>query len=132
METLEERYRNYPDLAMEARQLEIYQRLVELAQVLDQLIKKKPSTHKELEKETHTREGEQMKQMGKENQENKQNESLTHGKESQEVLVPKMLSNSCVPQVDEDWGNRLWDAVKKTYGKTGNEAKPPIEEIDFD
>ena len=46
--------------------------------------------------------------------------------------MPKMSSNSSVLEVDEDWGNQLWEAVKKTYGKIGNEAKPPIEDIDFD
>ena len=34
LETLEERWRKYPDPAVEARQLEIYQRLMEVAQAL--------------------------------------------------------------------------------------------------
>ena len=67
LETLEERCRKYLDLDVEARQIEIYQRLIEVAQALDQLIKKTPSSHIELEKETLTKEGEQMEQLGKEN-----------------------------------------------------------------
>ena len=69
---------------------------------------------------------------GKGKPKNEQKESLSHGKEIWNVLMPKLVSNSSVPEVDEDWGNQLWDAVKKTYGKTENETKPPIEEIDFD
>ena len=36
LETLEERWRKYPNPAVEARQLEMYQRLVEAVQALDQ------------------------------------------------------------------------------------------------
>ena len=43
-----------------------------------------------------------------------------------------MESNASILEVDEDWGNQLWEVVKKTYGEIGNEVKPPIEEIDFD
>ena len=40
LETLEERYIKYLDPIVENRQLEIYLRLIEVAQALDQLIKK--------------------------------------------------------------------------------------------
>ena len=73
LETLEERWRKYPDPAVEARQLEIYQRLIEATQALDQQIKRTSSLHTEpqkeeleTEKETHTKEGEQMESLGKE------------------------------------------------------------------
>ena len=58
--------------------------------------------------------------------------SLSQGEEIREVLEPKMLTNSSVPKVDEDWRNQLWEVVKKTYGKTRNKTKPPIKEIDSD
>ena len=46
---------------------------------------------------------------------------------------PKIPSNTSIPEVDEEWGNQLWEAVKKTYGgKEGSETKPPIEEIDLE
>ena len=46
---------------------------------------------------------------------------------------PKLPSNTYVPEVDEEWGKQLWEAVNKTYGKgKGLETKPPIEEIDLE
>ena len=50
-----------------------------------------------------------------------------------EESSPKLPSNTCVPKVDEEWGNQLWEAVKKTYRKEkGSKTKPPIEEIDLE
>ena len=48
-----------------------------------------------------------------------------------DVLAPKVMSNSSILDIDEDWGNQLWKTMKKIYGETRNEVKPPIEEIDF-
>ena len=28
--------------------------------------------------------------------------------------IPVMIPNSSIPEVDEDWGNKLWEAVKQT------------------
>ena len=70
LETLEKRYRKYPDLALEVRQFEIYQKFIEVAQALDQLIKKTPSLHIEPDTKTHTKEGEHLGQLGKQNPRN--------------------------------------------------------------
>ena len=44
-----------------------------------------------------------------------------------------MIPNSNVPELDEDWGNKLWDAVKITQQEgTGESQGPPLVEIDFD
>ena len=43
-----------------------------------------------------------------------------------------MIPNSNVPEVDEEWGNKLWDAVKNTQNETTEIIKPPLVEIDFD
>ena len=45
---------------------------------------------------------------------------------------PKMIPNSNVPEVDKEWGNKLWDAVKNAQNKTPESIKPPLVEIDFD
>ena len=37
-----------------------------------------------------------------------------------------------VPKVDEEWGNKLWDAVKKAQNETTESVKPPLVEVDFD
>ena len=35
--------------------------------------------------------------------------------------------------MEENWGNKLWEAVKRTQGRDeGQNEKPPLEEIDFD
>ena len=108
LETLEERWRRYPDPAVEARQLEMYQRFIEAAQALDQQIKRTSSLHPEpqketleTEKETHTNEGEQMENFGRENQESEK-ESLSWGMEIQDIMEPKLISNTSIPEVEED------------------------------
>ena len=53
LETLEERYRAYLDPAIEARQLEIYQKLIGAMQTLDQMIHKTWRTHMKQEIDTH-------------------------------------------------------------------------------
>ena len=49
-------------------------------------------------------------------------------KETKTILIP----NSTILEVDEEWGNALWDAVKRTQKETKRKPGPPIEEIDFD
>ena len=35
--------------------------------------------------------------------------------------------------MEENWVNKLWEAVKRTQGRDeGQNEKPPLEEIDFD
>ena len=36
------------------------------------------------------------------------------------------------PEVDEEWGNQLWEAVKHTQPGAHSLEEPPLEEIDFD
>ena len=140
LEMLEERWRKYPDPAVEARQLEIYQRLIEAAQALDQQIKQTSSLHTEPQrettetrKETHIKEGKKEENLGNKNQESREEGSLSRGIEIQDIMEPKLISNTSIPEVDENWGNKLWEAVKTTHGEQGSETtKPPIEEIDFD
>ena len=44
-----------------------------------------------------------------------------------------MISNTNISEVDEDWGNKLWDAIKQTQDKTkSKKGKPPLDETDFD
>ena len=50
----------------------------------------------------------------------------------EEQHKPKMIPNSNVPEVDEEWGNKLWDAIKNTQNETAKSIKPPLVEIDFD
>ena len=71
------------------------------------------------------------------NQETKERES-NHGEPSlktcthnQEHQIPKLIPNSSVPEVDKEWGNKLWDAVKFAQDGTTDSNKPPLVEIDF-
>ena len=45
---------------------------------------------------------------------------------------PTVIPNTSIPEVDENWGNKLWEAVNRTREKTKNMEKPPLDEIDFD
>ena len=46
---------------------------------------------------------------------------------------PTMISDTNISEVDKDWGNKLWDAIKQTQDKTkSKKGKPPLDEIDFD
>ena len=48
-------------------------------------------------------------------------------------IIPIFIPNSTIPEVEEDWGNKLWETVKRTQQKTESQGtKPPLDEIDFD
>ena len=47
-------------------------------------------------------------------------------------MIPQMIPNSNVPEVDEEWGNKLWDAVRNAQNETTENVKPPLVEVDFD
>ena len=133
LETMEERYRSYPDPVIESRQLEIYKKLIDAMQTLDQIINKTTQHHIKQETDSH---GEMVKQMEPETMRDiGEQMKLNSPQEEPKVkeTSPKLPSNTSVPEVDEEWGNQLWEAVKKTYGKKqGTEIKPPIEEIDLE
>ena len=72
------------------------------------------------------------KNLGQENAEDKVN-SLSQDMNIRDIVEPELISNTLIPEVDEDWGNKLWEAVKTTHGEKGSKyAKPPIKELDFD
>lgn len=49
------------------------------------------------------------------------------------LFGPEVNLATSILEVDEDWGNKLWDAIKTTQGQKGSDyTKPPIEGLDFD
>ena len=56
----------------------------------------------------------------------RQNEEIKQGMET--ILI----SNSQVPKVEEEWGNKLWEVVRKTQQEVEDKHEPPLKEIDFD
>lgn len=57
------------------------------------------------------------------------NQQSSQGNEIKTTLRP----NTSIPEVEENWGYKLWEAVKRTQKMDeGQNEKPPLEEIDFD
>ena len=54
--------------------------------------------------------------------------TYTHNNEPQ---GPRLIPNSSIHEVDEEWGNKLWDAVKFAQEETTKSNKPLLVEIDF-
>ena len=55
-----------------------------------------------------------------------------HSKQGDEVKTT-LIPNTSILKVEENWGNKLWEAVKRTQGRDeGQNKKPPLKEIDFD
>ena len=138
LETLEERWRKYPDPTVEARQLDIYQRLVEAAQALDQRMKQMSNQDsvplpnpQEAEQEAHTLvEDEIIEEVSSPQSVLPEKQGM--GTTPSNLFGPEINSATTIPECDEDWGNKLWDAIKTTRGQKGSEyTKPPIEELDF-
>ena len=134
LETLEERWKNYLDPAQEARQLEIFKRLTEATQALEEKLRS-ASGHA---LQPPTRPNETTDGMDEipiptsakipNNIKINQEDGLL-----KDDLIPIFIPNSSIPEVDEDWGNKLWEAVKQTQQKTESHGtKPPLDEIDFD
>ena len=126
LETMEERWKNYPDPAQESRQLEIYKKLVEVAQAIEEQNKTKQLPETQTQKQNETTHGDKLAVIVEEEKENGYTEEKV--KESEPILIP----NTSVPEVNEEWANQLWEAVKHTQPGAHSLAEPPIDEIDFD
>lgn len=133
LETLEERWKHYPNPAQEVIQLEIFKRLTEATQALEEQLRQilepkiNPPTRP---KETKGGMDETPILMG-ENKMEKIKSKIEDGPPKEEPK-PILTPNSSIPEVDEDWGNKLWEAVKNTQNiKESQGRDPPIEEIDF-
>lgn len=131
-ETLEERYRRYPESAVESRQLDISKRLIEAAQALESQVKKAESLVNSLSQETQRIETELESNMG-----HKEDTILIEPSLQdlgiQDTNKPAIIPNTSIPEVDESWGNKLWEAVNQTREKQNDKMEtPPLDEIDFD
>ena len=67
-----------------------------------------------------------MKQWDTRDHEDQKDTHLSQGEQNLEKLSPKMLSNTSVPEVDEDWGNQLWEVVKKHKEKRDKSQSHPL------
>ena len=63
---------------------------------------------------------------------NKAEHSLQTRTQKEKQNETQMIPNSNVPEVDEEWGNKLWDAVNQAKNETMESVKPPLVEVDFD
>ena len=138
LETLEERWRKYLDPTVEARQLELYQRMVKATQAIDQRLEQLANQHKvpqQNQTETERRPtvgSEKILGEGSFLQNGVLNEPEKEAAKTN-LLGPETISTTTIPEVDEDWGNKLWDAIKTTQGLKGSDyTKPPIDELEFD
>ena len=102
LETLEERYRSYLDPIMEARQLEIYQKLIGVMQTLDQMIHKTSRTHMKQGIDTHKEIEEQMKQEDTKESGDQRDTNLSQGEQKTGKSSPKFPSITSIPKLDED------------------------------
>lgn len=133
-ETLEERWKNYPNASHETRQLEISKRLIEAAQAIEQQLKgnspKETQTDnrvgKREEMELSTKpEEEKVEILEEENKIEPEMASTEQGSlkvqgtqtdiEKETILIP----NTSIPEVEEEWGKQLWEAVKKIQQTEG-------------
>ena len=135
LETMEDRWRNYPNAALESRQLELHKRLIETLQAIEghtkQLVgeKERPEQAAKIKPSTLYEETLEMES-------NRANHSLQTPTQKEKLngpqMIPQMIPNSNVPEVDEEWGNKLWDAVNHAKFETTESVKPPLVEVDFD
>ena len=126
LETMEERWKNYPDAAQESRQLEIYKKLVEAVQAIEEQQKLNQPLKTEPQKTNGIKEDDKLSVILEEDNETGSVEGKT--KDNEPIMIP----NTSVPEVDEEWANQLWKAVKHAHLEIHASEKPPLEEIDFD
>ena len=106
LETMEDRWRNYLDAAIESRQLELYKRLVETLQAIEghtkQLVgeREKPNQAEIIKRPTLYEETVEMES-------NRAEHSFQTRTQKEKQNEPQMIPNSNVPEVDEEWGNKL-------------------------
>jgi hypothetical protein len=126
LETMEERWKNYPDPAQESRQLEIYKKLVEVAQVIEEQQKTNKLLETEIQKRNEIAHDDKLSVILEDG-----NETGHIGGEV-EKSEPILIPNTSVPEVDEEWANQLWEAVKHTQLGAHSREEPPLDKIDFD
>ena len=132
LETMEDRWRNYSDAAIESRQLELYKCLIETLQAIEghtkQLAEEKGNP-----KQTETPRPQTLYEETREMESNRAEHSLQTRTHIETQNEPQMIPNSNVPEVDKEWGNKLWDEVKNTQNEIAESIKPPLlVEVDFD
>ena len=133
-QTMEERWKNFPDPALEARQLELFKRLTEATQALAKQLEQPSLQPIEKQKETNELvEGVDLQSTPMPQKEMGNNKGTTKSETPLNRPIPIMIPNSSIPEVDEDWGNKLWEAVKQTQEpKKETSEVPPLKEVDFD
>ena len=109
--TMEDRWRNYPDAAIESRQLEIYKHLIETLQAIEGHTKQL-AEEREKPKQAEPPKPQTRYEETREMESNRTEHSLQTSTHNEMQNKPKMIPNSNLLEVDEDWGNKLWDAVK--------------------
>ena len=131
LETMEDRWRNYPDAVIESRQLELYKCLVETLQAIEGHTKQLVG-EREKPKHSETSKPQTLYKETIELESNRTEHSLRTRIQKEKQDEPQMIPNSNVPEVDEEWGNKLWDAVRNAQNETTESVKPPLVELDFD
>ena len=125
-ETIEQRWRRYPDPVNEERQLEMYKRLMEATQaLLDQV------SHPHLGENKNT--SQKSNKTEPEKEEKQEEQSTREGKSSQKSFqIPRRYPTSHVPEVEDALVDGLWEELKQRKLETHENKPPPLKEIDFD
>ena len=121
LETMEERWKNYPDPAQESRQLEIYKKLVRGSSSHRGTKQNQQPSGTETQKQNETAHDNKLSVILEE--ENETGNIEEEVKKSEPVMIP----NTSVPEVDEEWANQLWEAVKHTQPGAHSLEEPPLE-----
>ena len=127
-ETLEQRWRKYPDPEEETRQLEIYRRLIQAIQALDEKIAR-PIEHRTRFEEPKEARGEEILERPA---------SIP----TMEMEVPSHVPSlpdrsrkyptSLVPEIEDDHVNDLWKEIKRAKVDAQSVKSPPLDVVDFD
>ena len=125
-ETIEQRWRRYPDPMNEESQLELYRRLMEATQaLLDKVSQSNPKQNKNTSPKTNKIEAEGVDQHLE--------QSPREGESSQtRPQEPRKYPTSHVPEVEDALVDGLWEELKQRKLETHENKPPPLKEIDFD
>ena len=107
---MKDRWRNYPHAVLVSRQMEVYKRLIETLQAIESHTKQL-AEERDMPKQEETpmnKNHEETLEKGS----NKVEPSPQAGTHNIGQKEPKLIPNSNVPEVDEEWGTKLWDVVK--------------------
>lgn len=143
-QTMENRWKTYPNAELEKMRQEMCKKMIETAQLLlepvsslhinGRIMSMPPNIFHEVERcaQMMQNDEEKMKEVTKPSDEVQEMEDIVNQRVENTTDMSFCPLRPAVPEVEENWPDELWEIVRDAKDGSQTWNKAPIEEIDFD